>query len=207
MAKVRLELWEASPLQESSVCKKGVAIAQEKTDLGNPGEEERVTVPELQLTESPRPWEVGVRAGNLFCSHKPRHRDPRRHQMGQRVEWVVGRVLWQTTGWPPAQLPFLQDGAAILSGCEWLIGSRRSPLSEPTNEMSWKTWWSGLLEGFSEPPPDFLSQKPWVWVWSLFATWWRQCWVHDAKSRKQLASANSKGIPKGHTKKLKLQNE
>lgn len=35
--------------------KEGVFLGPEETDLANAGEEERVTLPKLQPTESPRP--------------------------------------------------------------------------------------------------------------------------------------------------------
>lgn len=201
--------------------KRGVAIAQGETDLGNPGEEERV-IPKAQLTESLRPWEVGVRAGSLSCLHKPRHRDPRRYQTGQRIEWVLGRFLWQTSGRPPTQRLFPQDGATILSGCP--------PPLPHVNEWSVQgvtfvstSQWDVMGELVVRAPGSFLRavtrfsfpEALSLGVITVYftlsggepATWWRQCWDHDAKSRKQLASANSKGIPKGHTKQLKLQNE
>lgn len=34
-----------------------------------------------------------------------------------------------------------------------------------------ESWWSGLLESFSEQSLGFLSQKSWVWVWPLFASY------------------------------------
>lgn len=140
--------------------KKGVVLALKETDLAG------LHSPKLQPTESPRPWEVGVRAGSLSRSHKLRCRDPGRQEMSQRIVWALGSFLQKTSGWPLTQLLFPQDGAAIFSAVpplphvdEWLVEGGHLHLKEPLRSQgrpgghgSWKVSESGLLIFFPRSP-------------------------------------------------------